>query len=333
MRKIVFLCIVILEIATISFLAGKIYLERSQVLGENVSINPISKDDVIFPNKDDDSGLKYFYEPMPNTEITYKAAWLPQDYTYIATINADSLNERFNYSIDKNSNVFRIVTIGDSYTFGDNVNTKDNYPEKLEDMLNDNSLCNANMKFEIINLGFSGYDIEYAVQRFKVRGQKYNPDLVLWLIKNDDFSDVNELTKPKTDQYRVEISADQALLAKFQKQGNFYPWATKASQELKEELGREGILTYIEKSFEKINDYYIGRLVFVASSSSLKDAYISMLNDFAKERGNTYVYDGLSMSYDKLEDKAHPTSNGYVQIAGEIFEYLKKSDLVSCDSL
>lgn len=66
MRKIIFLSVIIFELAVISFLAVKIYLYKQQVLGENVSINPILKDDVIFPNQDRETDLKYFYEPKPN---------------------------------------------------------------------------------------------------------------------------------------------------------------------------------------------------------------------------------------------------------------------------
>jgi len=334
MRKIVFLCIVILEIATISFLAGKIYLERSQVLGENVSINPILKDDVIFPNQDKESNLKYFYELAPNTIINNKPTWLPSDYSYTITTNTDNLNERFDYSVEKNPDVFRIATIGDSHTLGAYVNTKDNYPERLEDMLNDNSLCKTSNKFEVINLGVGGYDIEYAVHRFKVRGQKYNPDMVLWFIKNDDFSVLNELIKPKIDQYREEISADQALLTQFQREGIFSPWSIKASQELMAELGEEGVLDYSKEALWRMRDYYKGKLVFITFSHSqkraLEDSRLAILQSFAKAISHTYIYDGLTLSYDKLEDGSHPTGKGYATIVGWVFDYLTQNGFVPC---
>lgn len=331
MKKIIFLLLVISELTTIAFLAGKVYLNRS-VLGENISINPILRNDIIFPYTYGDSDLKNFYELAPNIKINNKPDWIPSDYTYSVTTNADGLNERFDYPTEKESNVFRIMTIGDSYTYGAYVNTKENYPERLEDILNDNSLCRTERKFEVINLGVGGYDIEYSVVRFKVRGQKYNPDLVLWLVKDDDFALLNELVKPKKDQYKREIMSDHVLYAQLRSEGDFYPWSKKVSQELREEIGEEGVLAYNRKALERISDYYKGQLVFTTFTQNLNGSYVSMLQDFVKMRRDTYIYDSLTLSYDRFEDW-HPTGRGYEQIAGQIFDYLKQSGLIPCDSL
>ena len=59
--------------------------------------------------------------------------WGPNKGTY--TINNDSLNERFNYSENKDKNTFRIITLGASYTYGLYVDTKNNWTEILEDIL------------------------------------------------------------------------------------------------------------------------------------------------------------------------------------------------------
>jgi len=254
---------------------------------------------------------------------------LPFDYSYAITTNTDSLNERFDYSIEKNPDVFRIVAIGDSFTYGQYVNTEDNYPERLEDMLNDNSLCKASMTFEVINLGVGGYDIEYAVHRFKVRGQKYNPDLVLWLVKNDDFFGPAELVRPKKKQYKKEISDDKVLLAEFYNKGNFYPWAGRAVQDVMAELGEERMLVYNRKALERINGYYKRRLVFITFFGWLNGSDLSILQDFIRNRGDTHIYDELSSNYDRFVD-GHPTGKGYAQIAGQIFDYLTKNGFVPC---
>ena len=333
MKNFPFFVIVFVELATVSFLVGKIYLEQSQVLGENISINPISREDVIFPNQDSDSHLKNFYEPMPNTDITNKPDWLPSDYSYTITTNADSLNERFNYSLEKDPHVFRIVTMGSSYTFGIYVNTRENYPERLEDMLNENLECKTIKKFEVINLGVAGYDIEYSVHRFKTRGMKYDPDLLLWLISSDnDFSLINELIGHKVDQYRKEMKSYQAVLDEFQRRGIFTPWNIKSKLEFMPEIGEEGVLVYNKKALWRMRDYYKGRLVFITFSGdrTLSGSYLSVLQGFAKERGDTYIYDGLSSNYDRFPDK-HPTSKGYEKIADGIFHYITSNHLIPCD--
>lgn len=333
MKHFALMIMVIFELAAIGFLAGKIYLDRSMVLGADISINHISKKDVVFPKTDADSNLINFYEYKPNIDITHREDWLPADYTYTATtVNSDGLNERLDYFVEKGPDEFRIVALGDSFTFGVYVDTEDNYPERLEDMLNNDSLCNSRKKLEVINLGVGGYDIEYSVHRFKVRGQKYNPDLVLWLIKNDDFRVINELVRHKIDQYRKEISSDSALLSEFRRKGILRPWNDRAVQELMTVLDEQGMLEYSKKALSRMRENYKGRLIFIVFSGAkaLDDSKFFALQSFAKERNDTYIYDGLSSSYEKFAD-SHPTSKGYEKIASEIFKYISINRLVPCD--
>lgn len=299
---------------------------QSNVLGEKVSVNPIPKETLDFPK---DSQFKYFYEPKPNSIAIYNQVLLPEGYDSPATINADSLNERFDYSPEKPQGVFRIITLGDSYTYGLYVNTRENYPERLEDLLNMRMSCQNIKKFEVINLGVGGYDIEYSVNRYKMRGQKYNPDLVLWFLISNDFFEINEILQPKVNQYRKEMLADKDLLSKFYAKGEFYPWWKKARQELSEEFNKLGGLKYQKAAIEKINYYYKGKLMFV-THSTLEESYISALRHFADLRSGTYIYDGLAFNYDHFVDW-HPTSNGYEKIAGEIFNYIKNNNIIPCE--
>ena len=116
-----------------------------------------------------DSKLEYFFEPNPNNSEDYST-------------NQDLLNERFNYATEKGQSTFRIIAIGDSHTYGLYVETRKNYPELLENMLNDQVICGLYSKFEVINLGVPGYDLSYSYERFRRRGVKYKPDLVIWFV-------------------------------------------------------------------------------------------------------------------------------------------------------
>ena len=102
---------------------------------------------------------------------------------------------------------------------------------------------------------------------------------------------------------------------------------------MKAEIGEKGALDYSKKALWRLRDYYNGRLVFITLSGrrELKKSNLTLLQSFVQERGDTYIYDGLDLSYDKLEDGAHPTGKGYIQFAGWIFDYLVQNDLIPCD--
>lgn len=108
--EIVFIIILILNIT-----------QKSKNLPGFISINPIKKEIMAFTPTDK---LKYFYKPKPNTTETDSAYWLTYKPEY--TINSDSLNERFEYLVNKPKDTYRIITLGNSFTFGMWVNTKDN---------------------------------------------------------------------------------------------------------------------------------------------------------------------------------------------------------------
>ena len=190
MKIKIFISLITFQLVIILFLGFKIYQRQKNILG-TISVNPINKESIALKPSNE---LKYFYEPGQNfTDKTPGHSYF-KAFKAIYTINEDGLNERFNYSLEKPNNVFRIITIGDSFTFGLYVDTKDNWTEVLEDILNKELSCQNIKKFEVINLGVEGYDFEYAVERFKVRGLKYNPDLVLWLMI--DSNRLNELRIP-----------------------------------------------------------------------------------------------------------------------------------------
>ena len=106
MKKLFIFFLVIIELFAVPYLILRIYNNKS-ILGK-VSVNPIDKNNISFDEK---NKLKSFYEPRPNS-IEKINEWSPYKGTY--TINSDSLNERFDYSVDKPERTYRIITLGDS---------------------------------------------------------------------------------------------------------------------------------------------------------------------------------------------------------------------------
>jgi hypothetical protein len=172
-----------------------------------------------------ESTLKNFYEPLPNIKAIEIRDGVDK---VVYRINADSLNEEKNYSVDKSPYIFRIIALGDSYTFGIGVPTPKNWVKILERMLNQSYRSQKYKKFEVINLGVDGYDIEYSVERFRLRGIKYNPDLILWFLNDSDFPQVNEIIIPIKQKLRKEMEETGELEQK-RKLGDYYPYTKKQS--------------------------------------------------------------------------------------------------------
>lgn len=149
----------------------------------------------------------FFYENEKNITITDKPEWLKNEVKY--RHNSDGLNSIREYTLQKNKDTVRIAALGDSFTYGMYMNTKDNWVSSLEKKLNAQE-CGKKV-FEVLNFGVPGYDIEYTLERSRVRAEQYNPDLFIWFIKSDDFSDSKELSAPieadmlKNNEYTIDL--------------------------------------------------------------------------------------------------------------------------------
>ncbi|WP_027184687.1 SGNH/GDSL hydrolase family protein [Desulfovibrio inopinatus] len=70
----------------------------------------------------------------------------------------------------KPDGVFRIVTLGDSHTFGFGVSLAEHYTTLLEGYF---------QHVEVVNLGVNGYGLDQMLLRLQSEGLRYKPDLVL----------------------------------------------------------------------------------------------------------------------------------------------------------
>ncbi len=337
MKKIFFTAFVAVQILIIFFLGKNLINNRKgKILGTQIS--PINKDDITFNN--DSTEMKHFYEPESGKTVIDKFDWLPTKP--VNTINSDSLNERFEYAPEKPKDIFRIITIGDSFTYGAFVNTPDNYPEQLEENLK--NVCH-NQKFEVINLGVGGYDIQYAVERYKIRGTKYNPDLVIWLMNSWDYTKINELVTEKVQAIINEATVSGTLDKLIQGKGRYYPW-TEASNQLIHELGYASISKMQQSYFKSFRESYPGKLLLTIFKDQLNgditaqkydefkgDAgYDSFINNITKNDPNIYIYSDLVYGdLETLKFDVHPNEKDYTLIAKNITDYLTKEHLIKCN--
>lgn len=77
----------------------------------------------------------------------------------------------------KKENTFRIVVIGDSYTFGIGVERNETYTYFLEKKLNQDK---NKLNYEVLNFGIPGYDLTQINSLFQEQVPYFNPDLVIY---------------------------------------------------------------------------------------------------------------------------------------------------------
>jgi hypothetical protein len=108
----------------------------------------------------------------------------------LAVINTDSLGLRAlvagaSYG-PKQPNDYRVVVLGDSYTFGEGVaRTEDTFPQVMEDILNSRRRT-ANVK--VFNFGASAYSVKQMVATLEYRTTDIAPDFVVMAIIPSDFN-------------------------------------------------------------------------------------------------------------------------------------------------
>lgn len=80
------------------------------------------------------------------------------------------------FDLNKSAQTFRILNVGDSVAFGWEVNQKDTYGKQLEKMLNSG---NKTLRYEVINAGVPGWNLESEYNFLVYEGLSYQPDMVI----------------------------------------------------------------------------------------------------------------------------------------------------------
>lgn len=259
--------------------------------------------------------FKYFYSMDPNQSLVVKTDWMENEV--INVTNQDSLNERFNYSIKKPKDTFRIISLGDSFTYGIYVNTENNWSERLEDKLNSKSVCSRYKKFEVINLGASGFDIPYEVEMYRRKGQKYDPDLVIWMLV--DNKRIIDIINPL-----IEKCLDSNPQSGNEEGPGFDDrcWIEASNQ-----INRDYANEYLSRKFNDIYDYYKGRIMIVDLDGSHKNIL-----------KKTERFDDLSILNLEYANKKelmfpeyHPNNDGHKYFSEKIYDYLIKNQIIDCE--
>jgi lysophospholipase L1-like esterase len=320
-RKRLFLIFfVILEV-----LAGvfSLYIFRRYVLNkqrdlEGKKIVKIDKSNVV---ENIDEELKFYWEYHPNDEVKDEAEWIEEAVYY--SINNDGFNDVHDYQVEKPANTFRIIVLGDSFTFGNYVNTQFNWTEVLEKRLNESEQCGYE-RVEVINLAMPGFDVQYLVRRFRDKGLRYDPDLVIYFESGTGFTRFNEIIAPKSkscQESNPELNDYIDCLHKIE-----YDFILEYTFDLRLEM----LLVFFEELFRYVDqdnmlffyyDTYFNTYTHLEKDKEEQAKAIESLeNQFPMGQYLPIIpYQQVDSDY-KFSD-GHPNKKGHEQIAEYIYNY------------
>lgn len=145
--------------------------------------------------------LGHIHQPSTNKNLVYEL--VPNSKGVVlgaeVEINSHGLRDK-EYRLEKSENVYRILVLGDSWTFGTGVNLDDTYVKQLEKLLNTND---PSREYEVINCGVGGYNTVREVVYFKDKNLlKFNPDLIIigYNIHNMEIGHQYRNLEQKSDQ-------------------------------------------------------------------------------------------------------------------------------------
>lgn len=321
-RRLILIALIVgTEAVAITFLGQSIYQKM-----RSSSISVMYESEL---SREASSTFKHFFEPKSDILAhNGKQSWLTKEPVY--TINSDTLLETKNYAVPKPRDTYRILALGDSFTYGLNVEPAENWTTQLETILN--AECRKYGSYEVVNFGMTGYDIQFAVERFRIRGQKYDPDLVVWFLKDDDFDIIEEEAATYVEEYRKEHGITGAV-----EPAQATALWKYASNRLYAAHGLKGIADFQAQALRALNRFYSGPLVIFSLPQLISSGYgldtKGMLGSFTASRPVSHfiLLPTPVEGEDDILPDSHPSARGHEKIAHDLFSYLTRSAITPCN--
>lgn len=149
-----------------------------------------------------EGGTRLFWSPEKNNNQTHKGVVLAENnrgfYYEGVEYKTNSLGIRYKELIsDTNKNKFKILPLGDSYIWGDGLQSDELVTLKLENILEKNTKG----KFEVINAGIGGFNTEDEFNQLKRLSPYYKPDFVIQFFFTNDLIETNK--EDKIDDWKI----------------------------------------------------------------------------------------------------------------------------------
>lgn len=129
----------------------------------------------------DKSSLKLDKELIYSLRPNFNAIFRTGEFVELSQINSAGLRD---FEISSKKEKFRILILGDSFTFGHGVVLENSYPKQLEQIIKEFEA----KEVEVINAGVKGYNLDQEFRFFTRRLFEINPDLLVVTLGPGDFS-------------------------------------------------------------------------------------------------------------------------------------------------
>lgn len=117
--------------------------------------------------------------------------------------NSDGFRDR-EFSVEKPEDTYRILVLGDSFTWGIGLDVDETIPKLLEqDLSEDGSV-------EVINAAVPGHNTVQQLMDLRQKGIRYEPDLVLLVYNLNDIEYLPELDSRQTQDIGAAVDMDTA---------------------------------------------------------------------------------------------------------------------------
>jgi hypothetical protein len=231
----------------------------------------------------------------------------------------------------KPDEVYRIIVVGDSFTFGDGVELNETFPKVLESELLIHNPSKI-VKYEVINAGMYGWSTIQEYAFLVTRGLKYNPDMVILGFYENDFSD-NIQTKDL-----VEFSDAGAKLINAKKDAAAKLLEFKEAIPLYDFFSQNSHLFSLTKKFVAISLYNNSKITKITDNptkQNISNVTKNILFEFKRvlDKDNIHFVVVLIPSLSTVKNEIGAIKSNQDLVLRSFADWLKKNKFYTIDML
>jgi lysophospholipase L1-like esterase len=274
-----------------------------------------------------------FYSLKPNFRGNWQGGF----------VTTNSLGLRSAEITSKKPGEFRILSLGESSTFGARVNDEETYSAQLEQILNQK---HPEHVFRVINGGVSGYSSFQSLKYLETRGLDLELDLVLFYHEVNDaqlveFTD-NELFQSRTQAWHRHLadwSALYRMLANAQAKRRISAMRNAQEADADDSAEKRPRVSPEEReeNFARLETRCREngvRLVMIHPAYAGTRPHTCELTEFCRRSGVPMheAYDDLhpkgAEQRDLFADEIHPNAQGHQRLAEGLAKFLEQENLL-----